>query len=68
MRSVCTWSTVSLRPACVFVRDPGTGDPHFDINGDGTICARPYSALPNGGPPKKAGGVAVDNTVVGLPH
>jgi hypothetical protein len=41
---------------------------HFDINGDGTICARPYSALPNGGPPKKAGGVAVDNTVVGLAH
>lgn len=39
---------------------------HFDINGDGTICARFFSALPNGGPPNKAGGVAVDNTVVGL--
>ena len=39
---------------------------HFDINGDGTICARFFSALPNGGPPDKEGGVAVDNTVVGL--
>lgn len=39
---------------------------HFDINGDGTICARFFAALPNGGPPSKAGGVAVDNTVVGL--
>jgi hypothetical protein len=40
---------------------------HFDINGDGTICARFFSALPNGGPPHKGGGgVAVDNTVVGL--
>lgn len=37
----------------------------FDVNGDGTICARYFSALPNGGPPKE-GGVAVDNTVVGL--